>query len=154
MSFSKDQILEIERKLAELPVHEKTENLNKLESVQLIQSTIRNLKTRGYTNPMIADFLSKEGFDITPQLLTSYLSMLQKKRGKRIKKIAKPKAPATHAVLPPPTPVSDTKNDKKPSQNNSNNIEKNTVQKQTEPYKTANMTNTSNFTSLTDTEKL
>lgn len=87
MAFTKEQILELERKMAELPEFEKTENLNKLESLKLMHSTIVELKNRGYTTQKIADFLTNNGFDISPSLLTSYLSLLKKKRSSRPKKI-------------------------------------------------------------------
>lgn len=85
MAFTKEQILELEKKMAELPDFEKTENLNKLESLELMQATIIQLKNRGYTTQNISDFLTNNGFNISSSLLTSYMSLLKKKRFRRSK---------------------------------------------------------------------
>lgn len=146
MAFTKEQILEIERKLAELPEFEKTENLNKLDALKLMQSTIHNLKTRGYSNNMIADYLSTNGFDITPQLLTSYLALLKKKSGKRVKK------PATARVQKQVAKDSVLMGNR--IQDNSKNIEIIEPKPKTDPVKPATINQHGNFTSLIDTEKL
>lgn len=141
MAFTKEQILELERKLAELPEFEKTENLNKLESLKLMHSTIVELKNRGYTTIKIAEFLTNNGFDISSSLLTSYMSLLKKKRSRRPKKL-------------------DEKT-KKNNQYNSNNIENMPTIEKVEklPESTLNakekmQVKTSAFVNLGDSDKL
>lgn len=141
MAFTKEQILELERKLAELPEFEKTENLNKLESLKLMHSTIVELKNRGYTTIKIAEFLTNNGFDISSSLLTSYMSLLKKKRSRRPKKL-------------------DEKT-KKINQYNSNNIENMPTIEKVEklPESTLNakektQVKTSAFVNLGDSDKL
>lgn len=89
MGFTKEQILEIEKKLAQLPEHEKTENLNKLEALRLLHKTIMDLKNKGYSTKTIANILTENNFEISSTLLTSYLSIIRKKRNTRPKKTIK-----------------------------------------------------------------
>ncbi|ENV52054.1 hypothetical protein L292_0556 [Acinetobacter junii CIP 107470 = MTCC 11364] len=141
MSFTKEQILELEKKLSALPEHKKIDNLNKLESLRLMHVTIIDLKNKGYSNKLIADLLTQNDFEISANLLTSYLSIIKKKRSKKPKKLVK--------------------NDNKIIQDNGNNIEnmptietsKESATKKSEIVQKNSMNNTA-FVNIADSEKL
>ncbi|MCC7005963.1 MAG: hypothetical protein IT497_04890 [Ottowia sp.] len=75
MGYKVAQIEELRKKISELPELDISEReVTKQEAVKLLAKEVSQLQKRGYSLTMIAEFMTRNGMEISVQTLKTYLT--------------------------------------------------------------------------------